>query len=247
MAADTPEISVFPTNEAIARAASFFVDRIAAADGEVSVCLTGGDEARRLYEWIAAHELDRIPWTRVHWFWSDERFVAPDDPLSNQAMARESFLNAGAGGSERMHPIPTLECSSPEEAAARYDAELQAWRARREAGGKLLFDFVLHGLGPDGHTASLFPGQALVDVRDRHAVGVETAGFEPFTPRVSLTLSALNESSAALMFVLGEKKCDAVTRVLSGEDLPAGRLRSYGPMPWIVDEAAAPPLARQVI
>lgn len=234
-----PEVLVLSTNEAIAHAASYFVDRIATANGEVSVCLTGGGEARRLYEWIAAHDLQRIPWDRVHWFWSDERFVAPDNPLSNQAMARETFLNAGARNNERLHPIPTLECGTPSEAAARYDAELQAWRARREAGGKLLFDLVLHGLGPDGHTASLFPGQAPVSVRDRHAVGVDDAAFEPFVPRISLTLPALNESSAALMFALGEAKHEALARVVSGEDLPAGAVRSHGPMPWIVDEAAA--------
>jgi len=99
---------------------------------------------------------------------------------------------------------------------------------------------VLMGVGPDGHTASLFPHSPALQEKERWVVGVEQAGCEPYVPRVTLTFPALASTREMLFLVSGEEKRDMLARVLSGEDLPAHHAYSHGELVWLVDRAAAP-------
>jgi 6-phosphogluconolactonase/glucosamine-6-phosphate isomerase/deaminase len=155
------------------------------------------------------------------------------------AMARGIFLDRLAPASH-IHPIPT-DAASPEESAARYEGELKLFYGASTLDVRRpLFDLVLMGAGPDGHTASLFPGYPAVEEATRWVVGVPQANVEPFVPRVSLTLPALASCREMLFEAAGAGKRAILTRVFSGENLPAARARSNGQTVWLVDAPALP-------
>src|SRR6185312_6642039 len=221
-------------------AAERLLARIAANSGRVGVCLTGGSRPKALYELLATEPYRaRIPWEREHWFIGDERFVPPDDARNNMAMARHAFLDRFAPSSH-IHPIPT-DSETEDEAAALYEDELKSFYGATPLDPtRPLFDLVLMGIGPDGHTASLFPNYPQVEERRRWVVGVPKANVEPFVPRVSLTLPPLASCREMLFGVSGTGKRGILTRVLSGENLPAARARSIGMTIFLVDKAALP-------
>jgi 6-phosphogluconolactonase len=224
-------------------AAERVLARIAANSGRVTICLTGGSSPKQLYQLLATDAYrSRIPWARVHWFIGDERFVPADDPLNNMSMARAAFLDACAPASN-VHPIPTstADPADPERSAALYEAALKSFYGADELDpARPLFDLVLMGVGPDGHIASLFPGYPAIEETVRWVVGVPRANVEPFVPRVSLTLPALASCREMLFEVAGAGKRAILTRVLAGENLPAGRVGSIGETVWLVDQAALP-------
>ena len=227
--------------KALARAAADrIMARIAANGDRVAICLTGGSSPKRLYQLLATEAYrSQIPWQRVHWFIGDERFVRSDDPLNNMAMARRTFLDLRAPAAN-VHPIPT-DTADPEQAARRYEHELQSFYGAHQLDSTWpLFDVVLMGVGPDGHTASLFPDYPALDETERWVVGVPQAHVEPFVPRVTLTLPALNSCREMLFEVSGADKRAILTRVLAGENLPANRAHSMGETIWLVDKAAVP-------
>jgi 6-phosphogluconolactonase len=221
-------------------AADRLMTRIEANSGRIAICLAGGSSPKRLYQLLVTPAYrNRIPWRRVHWFIGDERFVPVNDPLNNMAMARKVFLDECAPHAN-IHPIST-DAASPDESARRYEAELKSFHgADRLDSAKPLFDLVLLGVGPDGHTASLFPGDPAVDEPERWVVGVAKAHVEPFVPRVTLTLPALASCREMLFEVAGEEKRAILTRVLGGENLPANRAQSTHETIWLVDQAALP-------
>jgi 6-phosphogluconolactonase len=221
-------------------AAERLLARIAANSGRVAICLTGGSSPKQLYQLLATDPWRaQIPWDRVHWFIGDERFVRPDDPLNNMAMARRAFLDSCAPVAN-IHPIPT-DTVNPDEAARRYERILQSfYGAGRLDPAMPLFDVVLMGVGPDGHTASLFPLYPAVAETERWVVGVPEAHVDPFVPRVTLTLPALASCREMLFEVAGSEKRAILTRVLAGENLPANQARSLGETIWLVDQAALP-------
>ncbi len=219
-------------------AAQRLIARIEANRGRVAICLTGGSSPKQLYRLLASDPYaKRIPWDRVHWFIGDERFVAAGDPLNNMGMAREIFLDrlAPAG---HIHPIPT-NTASPDESASLYERELQSFYGAHELDPtRPLFDLVLMGIGPDGHTASLFPGYPALAETRRWVIGVPKANVEPFVPRVTLTLPALASCREMLFEVAGKDKRAILTRLFAGENLPANRARSVGETVLLVDRAA---------
>jgi 6-phosphogluconolactonase len=221
-------------------AADRLMTRIEANSGRIAICLAGGSSPKRLYQLLATPAYrHRIPWDRVHWFIGDERFVPANDPLNNMAMARKVFLDECAPHSN-IHPI-AIDAASPDESARRYQDELKSFHgADRLDSAKPLFDLVLLGVGPDGHTASLFPGDPAVDEMERWVVGVAKAHVEPFVPRVTLTLPALASCREMLFEVAGAEKRAILTRVLGGENLPANRAQSIHETIWLVDQAALP-------
>jgi len=214
--------------------------RMAANPGRIAICLAGGSSPKQLYELLATEDYrGKIPWERVHWFIGDERFVPENDPRHNMAMARRAFLDRCAPPAN-IHPIPT-EAANPDEAAARYEHELKAFNGvDRLDPAWPLFDLVLMGVGPDGHTASLFPDYPALQETERWVVGVPEAHVEPFVSRVTLTLPALASCREMLFEVAGAGKRAILTRVLAGEPLPANRARSNGETVWLVDKAALP-------
>jgi 6-phosphogluconolactonase len=226
---------------ALARAAADrLMARIDANSGRVAICLTGGSSPKQLYALLAtAAYRSRIDWDRVHWFIGDERFVPVDDPRNNMAMARGIFLDACAPAAN-IHPIST-DTADPEAAAQRYESEFKTFYGAKDLDcARPLFDVVLMGVGPDGHTASLFPDYPAIEETERWVVGVPKAHVEPFVPRVTLTLPALGSCREMLFEVAGSDKRTILARVLESENLPASRARSIGETIWLVDTAALP-------
>ena len=224
---------------ALARvAADRLCDWATETSGPVRVALSGGSTPRRTYQELASTRLiDRFPWQRVHWFWGDERFVPPDDPASNFCMAREAVLASAPVPAENIHPVPTVGMD-PDAAAAGYQAELeQVYGCPRLMPARPLFHICLLGLGDDGHTASLLPGEPVLDERTRWVAAV--AHGRPET-RITLTYPAINASSHIAFLVSGASKSDMLRQVLSGRsNVPAARLQPLGDLVFIADRDAA--------
>jgi 6-phosphogluconolactonase len=233
-------IAISDANALAKSAADRILTRIGANGDRLAICLTGGSSPKQLYRLLATDAYrGRIPWQRMHWFIGDERFVPANDPLNNMGMARQIFLDRCAPASN-IHPIPT-DTADPQEAARRYESELQSfYGADRLDPARPLFDVVLMGVGPDGHTASLFPDYPAIEETEHWVVGVPKAHVEPFVPRVTLTLPALGSCREMLFEVSGSDKRAILTRVLAGENLPANRAHSSGETVWLVDKAALP-------
>jgi 6-phosphogluconolactonase len=232
-------VTVADPDELARAAAARLMARIEAQPGRPAICLTGGSGPTRLFALLAGELGDAIPWDRVHWFIGDERFVPADDKLNNMAAARRAVLDARAPAGN-IHPIPT-DAADFDAAALRYQAELQSfYGADALDAQRPLFDLVLMGMGPDGHTASLFPGAPALEETQRWVVGVDHANVAPLVPRVTLTLPTLASCREMLFLVAGADKRAMATRVLSGEPLPAGRARSNGETVWLLDRAAMP-------
>jgi 6-phosphogluconolactonase len=218
-------------------AAERLLARIEANPGRIAICLTGGSSPKQLYQLLATDPWSkRVPWERVHWFIGDERFVPPSDPLNNMAMARRIFLDRFAP-KDHIHPIPT-DAATPDQSAALYERELQAFYGATDLDPvRPLFDLVLMGVGPDGHTASLFPGYPALDETKRWVVGVHQAHVEPFVPRVTLTLPALASCREMLFEIAGQEKRAILARLSKDKSLPANRARSNGETIFLVDRA----------
>jgi 6-phosphogluconolactonase len=240
-AANDPQIVVVADAAVLAQtAARRLIDRVRHGN-RAAVCLTGGSSPLGLYRLLAEDPLrSEVPWTRVHWFMGDDRFVPESDPLSNMGAARRAFLARVAAPPQNVHPIPTA-ANDPADAAHRYEDELkQFYGADRLDLSRPVFDIVLMGLGPDGHTASLFPHSPALEEKQHWVVGVPKAGMEPFVPRVTLTFPALASTREMLFLVDSADKRQTVARVFAGEDLPAHRAYAQGDLVWLVIRAAAP-------
>jgi 6-phosphogluconolactonase len=219
------------------RVADWMLEVATARGGAFAVSLSGGSTPRRLYQLLAGPRYrEKFPWSRTHWFWGDERFVPHDDALSNYRMVREALLSRAPIPAINIHRIPT-EGLSPEAAASAYERELKSfYGAERLGPARPLFDVTLLGLGPDGHTASLFPNTAVLAERERWAAAVVGAKSEA---RITLTYPVLESSRNAVFLVAGEEKRAALARLRGGDDsLPAARLHPTGTL-WIFADAAA--------
>ncbi len=231
---------MLPDAQAVAtEAAAHLIARIAENQIRPAICLTGGSGPKALYELLGSSDFrSHIAWDRVHWFIGDERFVSEHDQRNNMATAKDIFLDRCAPP-DNVHPIPT-DTADPDTAARRYEHELQIFYGARDLdAARPLFDLVLMGLGPDGHTASLFPGDEALAETGRWVVGVDQARVEPFVPRVTLTLPVLASSREMLFLVSGEAKRDILSKVMAGADLPATRAHSNDETTWLTDEVAA--------
>lgn len=196
--------------------------------------LSGGSTPRAAYTLLAAR--DDVPWEKVELFFGDERFVPPDHPESNYRMVRETLLAGGRVQPRKLLPMPTD--GTPEDCAQRYEEELrQQYGASTLERGAPLFDLMLLGLGADGHTASLIPGQPVLRERARWVAPVPQGRDEI---RLTLTYPTLESSRLTLFLVGGADKADAVRRVRAGDAaLPAGALKPEGDVLWLLDRAAA--------
>jgi 6-phosphogluconolactonase len=233
------ELEVLADPEALARRVADWLLAIAKeSDKAFTLALSGGSTPRTLYELLASSPYrDAFPWHRTHLFWGDERFVPRDDASSNYGMVREAMLSRAPIPAANVHPIPT-EGLTPEAAALGYERELKSfYGAGRLDPTRPLFDVNLLGLGPDGHTASLFPGAAVLEERERWVSAV--VGAKPPT-RITLTYPALESSRHVAFLVVGNKKRAIFDRLRRGDDsLPAARLRPVGTLHLFADAAAA--------
>ena len=215
-----------------ARAAEIIAGRVKTAKWSYRIVLSGGSTPRATYQRLA--ERKDLDWSCAELFFGDERFVPTDHPDSNYRMVRESLLAGGTVMPRKLLAIPTD--GTPQSAADRYDEILrQQYGAGSLEPGVPLFHLTLLGLGDDGHTASLLPGQPVLKERTRWAA-VVPEGRE--NQRITLTYPALNSSALILFLVSGAAKRDALAQARGGA-LPAGALRPQGEVLWLVDEAAA--------
>ncbi len=232
------QLECFADAETLARhTARWLSNRALANSGRFAICLSGGSTPRRLYEILAEPPMaTQMPWSRMHFFFGDERFVPHDHPDSNFRMAREALLARAPIPRANIHPIPT-EGLSPQDAALAYETELKGYYgADTLDAGRPLFDITLLGLGEDGHTASLFPGQ-LALAEHRHWV-VAVIGAKP-EPRITLTYPALDSSAEAIFLVAGQSKRQALARVCAGDPaVPAAAIHPVGRLHWFVDRAS---------
>lgn len=196
---------------------------------EPHIALTGGTIAHDLYTEIARRAPEfEVDWTRVHFWWGDERFVAPDSPDRNDRDARSAFLDVV--GATRIHPMPTPNSAcSVDEGARAYEAQVRA-----SGGGQ--FDLVLLSMGPDGHVASLFPGSPQAAAIDRIAVGV-SASPKPPAQRITLTFEALNRADRVWLFAVGSgpggAKEHAFTSAMAGDPgIPAAHVHGQAETTW---------------
>ena len=218
-----------------ARCAEMLVDA-ARAGGHIA--LTGGSTPTRAYEKAASLEED---WSRATLWWGDDRCVPPHDELSNYRLAKEALLDRlPVEGGPAVHRVAGE--LGPHAGAEDYERQL---RAEFGDGDPPRLDFLLLGLGPDAHVASLYPGQDSLDVEDRLAVGVEEAGWKPYVPRVSLTMPVLRAARRIVFLVAGEDKAEAVERSFApgiepNHDAPGSMVRPVdGELILLLDEAAA--------
>jgi 6-phosphogluconolactonase len=214
-----------------ARAAEIIAGRVRTATAPYRVVLSGGSTPRATYQLLACKDVD---WDCAELFFSDERFLPPDHKDSNYRMVRESLLASGMVNPRKLLAIPTD--GTPQSAADRYDETLrQQYGASSLEPGVPLFHLTLLGLGDDGHTASLLPGQSVLKERERWAAAVPQGRDEP---RITLTYPALEASALIIFLVSGAAKRDALAQARGGL-LPAGALKPQGEVLWLVDEAAA--------
>ncbi len=220
--------------------ASALLDRLEAAQarGEVAqVGLTGGSIAEALHRELARRAVDSsLDWSRVVFWWGDERFVPADSPDRNARQAREALLDHVDVDPANVHEVPASDAvATAEDAAAAYSADL------REHGAGA-FEVLMLGIGPDGHCASLFPGHPALGARDAIAVAVHDSPKPP-PDRVTHTFETLERSRAVWFIASGEGKAEAVARALAAdgsvEETPARGVRGEETVWWLDEDAAS--------
>jgi 6-phosphogluconolactonase len=212
--------------------------------GRFAIALSGGSTPKNLYNLLATNARTALPWDRMFFFWGDERHVSPVDPDSNYRMADETMLSkipVAAGNVFR------IKAENPDAGAVAeaYEQTLRKFFAL-EPGQFPRFDLILLGMGPDGHTASLFPGTRALQEKSRLVVANWVDKMKG--SRISLTLPVLNAAAAVAFLVSGTDKAPALHAVLEseapGEQYPAKLVRpSDGKLIWLIDRAAASQLS----
>lgn len=234
MSPPTPEVVVVPDMAALADEAAARMEAIALeapSGSRGTIALAGGSTPRAAYQHLGGR---CPPWGRVAFFFGDERCVPPDAEGSNYKMAREALLDRIPLRPDQVHRV--LGELPPEEAAARAEEDL---RASVSGQPYPVLDLVVLGMGPDGHTASLFPGAPELEETQRLMVPVHRPEM-PQPWRVSMTLPVLNAARRVLVVVGGAEKAPMVRRALAGDpDIPAGLIRPAGALTWLLTEDAA--------
>jgi 6-phosphogluconolactonase len=230
--------------EAVASRAADVVSRLIAeavdARGVCHLALAGGSTPERCHELLAERDID---WSRVHLWESDERCVPPDDDESNFLMIRRSLLDRVSVPDGNVHRV--MGERGPDPAADAYEEELRACVDETTQAGIPVLDVVMCGMGPDGHTMSLFPGHKEVGVTGRLCVGVHDSPKPP-PERVTFTLDLVHAARRTMLLAAGSSKAEAMSAVLEAPDprVPASMLR-FGRLEVIADDAAAPSRVRE--
>jgi 6-phosphogluconolactonase len=235
-----PLLEILADAEAVATRAADLVlaaarERLAPRD-EFSIALAGGNTPRQLYR-LLADRRDEAEFSRWRIFFGDERCVPADHPESNYAMARETLFDAVPIAADHVHRMEA-DADDLVGAAARYAGLLERYLPR-SADGTPTLDFVLLGMGPDGHVASLFPGTAALD--EERGLVAANAVPQLATQRMTLTFPTLRAARRILVLVTGAGKSERLREVLdpaAPETLPAQRLRGAAAT-WLIDRAAS--------
>jgi 6-phosphogluconolactonase len=236
---------VLPTPAALAEAAA---DRIVAAARNAIrrrdrclLALSGGSTPHLIYPLLASRpRIDLVDWSRVEFFWGDERGVPPSSQDSNFGLARTLLLDDLPGvRPAAVHRMPA-DAPDPEVAAERYEAELRrVFGVPRGTTRQPRFDLIWLGMGPDGHTASLFPGATTLDERRRWVLPATAPATSAVPRRMTFTLPLINAARAVMFVAAGADKATVIRAIRSGSrDLPAGRVRARSTL-WLLDVPAA--------
>lgn len=208
------------------------------ARGQFTIALSGGSTPKPLFERLVQQNLAL---DKIHIFWGDERYVAPDHPDSNEGMTRKAWLNHVPIPAENVHPMPTAS-GDPAIDAAKHEAELQTF-FKLAPGEFPVFDVMLQGMGDDGHTASLFPHTDALKVSDR----LVTVGHKDGQPRLTFTAPLINHARTVIFLVAGENKQTALSHVFAPDDdadrYPSRLIQPQGELWWLLDEAAGKELS----
>lgn len=241
-------IAVYPDTNTLSQQAAQFIVRLAnesiVTRGRFSIALSGGSTPKVLYGLLGSEPYrDQIDWSKVDIFWSDERCVPPDSADSNYRMAREVLLSRVPLSPQQVHRM-LADQPDRDAAAQAYTHEM---RQSFGTGDIPHFDLIQLGMGPEGHTASLFPHQSSLHEQQRLVMYVNVP--KPPPPRLTFTPPILNAARHVLFLVTGAEKADAVQAVLEGdynpEEYPAQIVRpASGEVVWMLDEAAAGKLKR---
>jgi 6-phosphogluconolactonase len=232
----TPQELFAAAAEEVVRAANEAV----AQRGRFTIALSGGSTPKNLYNLLATNARNALPWDRMFFFWGDERHVPPTDPDSNYRMADETLLSKIPVATANVFRIPA-ENPDAEAAAAAYEQTLRKF-FKLEPGQFPTLDMILLGMGPDGHTASLFPGTKALQEKNRLVVANWVEKLK--THRISLTLPVLNAARCVTFLVSGSDKA-AVLRAVLEESVPPEQYPSKlvypsnGKLIWLLDRAAA--------
>lgn len=227
-----------------ARAIGDVITTGARREGRFTLGLSGGETPRVLYRILATEYRNAIPWSHVHLFWGDERYVPHDDPHSNYRLVQDALIGDVPIPHDNVHPMPT-DFPDPRDAARAYEGELR----RTFSAPWPRLDLILLGLGPDCHTASLFPGSPALAEHERWVVDVRAPVDPPV--RLTLTLPVLHQAASIFFLVAGADKAAALRRALTGSRdplvCPAGLVHPASGAPvWWVDEAAAASVRRDL-
>ncbi len=233
----TSEVLIYPDRPALIDAAlALLVERILTAVHDrqsCSIALSGGSTPQPLYAALAAADL---PWSQIHIFWGDERYVPATHPDSNYGMTKQVWLDLVPIPAANIHSIPT-ELPDPQLAAAEYDRQIAA-HFQLEAGVMPVFDIILLGMGDDGHTASLFPHTAALAVVDR----LVTVGDKDGQPRITFTFPLINQARSVIFLISGTSKQAALTAIFApvgdAAAYPSRGVRPHGELLWLLDAAA---------
>lgn len=238
-----------------ARRFARLADQYTIGCGRFTVALSGGSTPRKMYSILAEEPfLDTVPWSSIYFFWGDERCVPPDHKDSNYRMAYETLLSKAPVPEENIFRIPA-ENPDPHRAAEEYAATLIEFfltRASKSATAPLSnvprFDLVLLGMGPDGHTASLFPHTPAIHDTENIVVANFVEKFNAH--RITFTAATINNARNVTFVVAGEDKAEALKQVIEGshqpELYPSQIIRPRnGTLLWMADEAAASLLDEQ--
>jgi 6-phosphogluconolactonase len=203
------------------------------ANGRFAIALSGGSTPKSLY---AALATESLPWSKIHVFWGDERYVPASHQDSNQLMARQAWLDKIEIPESNIHPMNTTG-ANPQQDAQQYEAELRDFFQQSQ--GFPSFDLILLGMGDDGHTASLFPHTDALSVRDR----LVTVGDKDGQPRLTFSVPLINQANYVLFMVAGASKCSALKQVFATQgdetEYPSRLIQPQGKLLWLLDQAAA--------
>lgn len=207
-----------------------------------SMALSGGATPQTLFSLLVEDDYfkNTIPWEKIHFFWGDERHVPPQDEQSNYRMAHDIMLAKAQVRTDNIHRMPT-EQTDAGKVAQGYEQELRQF-FELAADQLPVIDFNLLGIGPDGHTASLFPETTALLENRRLVVANWVEKFQ--THRITMTAPVLNNAATIVFLVSGRQKADILQQILEGEhrpnQLPAQLIRPrQGRLLWLVDQAAA--------
>ena len=238
------EVRIYPDIELLSQEAAremvYLIRTVAAEKDSFTIALSGGRTSAALYQLIAGKYSSRIPWDKVHIFWGDERYVPASHTDSNFAMAFKMLISHISIPTQNIHSVP-IELKPVEKAAEVYEQMLKGFFLKESPFPCL--DLILLGVGEDGHTASLFPGDSALREMHRFVVPVIAPANYPPRNRITLTLPVINSADNVFFIAAGSEKNKVISSILedretAGRLYPAAMVQPKGRIIWFLDNKA---------